>query len=513
MPTTMRMPPLLGLEGNDAYSVCILTNPGAEKLKLRLQINEDPKDFQRVAAISVGVFWRADFKVTIPLEDKGQTLSYSILQADNTPLPYNWTSSGAPSETVTFEKFEFYVPGSKEEPRIAFVSCNGFSEAKLARDTPDPYAMWAQLMKEHGQQPYSLLLFGGDQLYCDSIFEEKTKIPELHEWIHGDVKRMKATPLAPDGDISKRIHHYYLELYVERWQRHKDQALALATIPSVMMWDDHDIFDGYGSHPTEIQNCEVVKTLYDAARAAFELFQHRAADPKTLIVKTKKGPLSRAFAFRGFYLVTLDNRTERTHNQIMSEAHWQAFKQCLTKVPKKSTLLVVVPIPPIYLTFRATERLLRFAPGRQELEDDLADHWSAPAHQGERSRLLKNLEQVYDRGRQIMILSGDVHVGGAGVARKKDGTVFAHQIIASGIVHPPPSGLLVAGLRLISSDGHESVEDLKVEMVRPTGHGGVLIAARNFVTICRKDESKSVPFQLRATWTVEGDRRATYFAY
>ena len=34
---------------------------------------------------------------------------------------------------------------------------------------------------------------------------------------------------------------------------------ALAIIPSLMIWDDHDIFDGWGSYPTKMLNCDVMQ--------------------------------------------------------------------------------------------------------------------------------------------------------------------------------------------------------------------------------------------------------------
>ena len=40
-----------------------------------------------------------------------------------------------------------------------------------------------------------------------------------------------------------------------------------------MMWDDHDIFDGWGSYSDEEQASPVFQTIFDAARAAFIKFQ------------------------------------------------------------------------------------------------------------------------------------------------------------------------------------------------------------------------------------------------
>ena len=48
-----------------------------------------------------------------------------------------------------------------------------------------------------------------------------------------------------------------------------------------MMWDDHDVFDGWGSWPPARQNCPVFRGVAAAARDAFALFQ-LAAQPDDL---------------------------------------------------------------------------------------------------------------------------------------------------------------------------------------------------------------------------------------
>src|SRR5205085_5513214 len=86
-------------------------------------------------------------------------------------------------------KWRFYVPGDTEQPRIAYVSCNGFSSAKLARDTDDPYALWRRLAQQQRdcseipaqEKPFSLMLMGGDQVYADEIWESR-RCPELQRW-------------------------------------------------------------------------------------------------------------------------------------------------------------------------------------------------------------------------------------------------------------------------------------------------------------------------------------------
>jgi hypothetical protein len=50
----------------------------------------------------------------------------------------------------------------------------------------------------------------------------------------------------------------------------------------LMMWDDHDIFDGWGSYPEEQQNSPVYRDIWEQAREHFRLFQLQAADDRGL---------------------------------------------------------------------------------------------------------------------------------------------------------------------------------------------------------------------------------------
>jgi len=61
---------------------------------------------------------------------------------------------------------------------------------------------------------------------------------------------------------------HYLEIYGQPQISH-----ILARVPSLMMWDDHDIFDGWGSHKKWFHDSMVAKGMFACAREAFCLMQ------------------------------------------------------------------------------------------------------------------------------------------------------------------------------------------------------------------------------------------------
>lgn len=126
------------------------------------------------------------------------------------------------------------------------------------------------------------------------------------------------------------------------------------------------------------------------------------------------------------------------------------------------------------------------------MEADVLDHWSASDHQGERMKLIRNLvDYAGKHGCRTIILSGDVHVGALGVVKDTREDLEIHQIISSGIVHPPPSEIEWLGLRALTSDDKERIGDghITTEMICPFG-SDKYIRARNYAVLKEGNDHK-----------------------
>jgi len=90
------------------------------------------------------------------------------------------------------------------------------------------------MMSKHAVAPYHVMLGGGDQLYCDGLLNE----PEMMEWLNlgstGERERAECTPR-----WTVAIEKYYFNRYCD-WFSSGTYSQALAMIPSVNMWDDHE---------------------------------------------------------------------------------------------------------------------------------------------------------------------------------------------------------------------------------------------------------------------------------
>jgi hypothetical protein len=489
----MLLGPLLGYEQNEIYTVCFLSDQEVASPKLMIAGQDIP--FMQIATTPSGIYWRAES--TVSATDKGKTCEYQI--QNNASLLQDSFGRNA---------WSFYIPGTGEQPKIAYATCNGFSSAKLARDTANPYALWQSMNTEHRQKPYSLLLMGGDQIYADGLWESSLA-PTINQWSHWPREKQQKYPAGPK--VQKELDKYYEQAYIKGWGVDSDMALILASIPSVMMWDDHDIFDGWGSYANiadgGLQDSPIYQEIFKYAKKYFELFQVRSLNNHTLFANSG---VTYAFGlqFRGYFILGLDNRTERTQTQLMGEGQWAAVKDWLSHCPQAvENLLVMAGLPLVYRDFAEVDSLLQATPWQEEIEDDAHDHWSVKAHQGERMRLIQILLAfTKERKCKTVILSGDVHVGSVGIIKDGVNDLQITQIIASAIVHPAPTYFEWIGVAAATSDAkqHLGNGDITAEIIQPFG-SDQYIRMRNFASL-----EKGTDGNIWVNWICEGKLNPHY---
>jgi hypothetical protein len=373
---------------------------------------------------------------------------------------------------------------------------------------------------EHAEAPFSLLLLGGDQVYADSIWTQLTALKQWNELGRAEKVKRKASKA-----LKAQIDRFFSELYVDRWNV-APVASMLASIPSLMMWDDHDIFDGWGSYPADLQNCDTYQAIFAAAKKHFALLQVRGLENRTLLASEPRSHFSAALKFRGYTILALDNRAERTLNQVMSKTQWRDITDYLDQQCQSGDLLLLSAVPVVYRDFSFTERMVDATPWEEELTDDLKDHWRAKEHQGERLKLIMRLlanAKVRSANSQgsarTVILSGDVHIGCLGVVRDTAGLISTglqstgqhptsiHQVVSSAIVHPAPTYLEWLGILALTNDDTEYLDEthtIRAEMLKPHG-AAKYIRARNFVTLLAGTDHK-----LWVNWICEGKDKPAF---
>lgn len=396
--------------------------------------------------------------------------------------------------------FSVALPKAGFAPRIAYTSCNGFSSLKAMKGVKDNNALWRRMTEKHALSPYHLLIMGGDQVYADSMWET---LPTMKAWSELSFSEANAAPFS--ASMRDELEDFYFGLYTSRWAQ-TEVAKALATIPTIMMWDDHDIIDGWGSYLAERQGCHVFKGMWPLARQAFSVFQqHNERNAPPSGISPHHG-FTMGHVVGSVAILALDMRSERTTDLVLSPDHWNSVYQWLTALPQVDHLIVMSSIPVVYPGFDTIERILGWLPGQQELEDDLRDHWNSRPHKGERLRLIHRLLEL-SKAKQIRptIISGDVHVGALGlIESQRDGNAAVNQLISSGIVHPGPPAVMLFALTHLFDSEDEIDRGIMARMIEFPGTKEKFIGRRNYLSL--EPDDQEVGARYWANWEVEDER-------
>jgi hypothetical protein len=235
-------------------------------------------------------------------------------------------------------------PGSMTNIQFCAISCNS-----LQRD-----GLWHQFAEFVKDSPPGFLLMMGDQVYAD---EDDPNIFENHFESPSPVRRKALA------------EHYRLN-----WSREPVRRV-LASVPTYMMWDDHDIRDGWGSmaqdsptlaarFPRGRKIFEKFNSYFEDCRDVYWHFQgcHNPLPPDTVNVSLPNyfaGPplhgsreaMPYAFRCGRTVLLVLDSRGKRDifrdELPVLGSTQWQFIDAVLDQLASDVEALVVVTPTPI----------------------------------------------------------------------------------------------------------------------------------------------------------------------
>ena len=485
--------PVLGFRGVSAVgwkiSVLTVTDGAAPKVTVDRPANIVATPPRSIGKSGANTAWRSD--VTIPQKATVETrVSYRV---------------------GTNEAYSFVVPAVNMTPRTAYGSCNGFSDPKAMKSVNENNYLWDVLFKKHRNRPYHLMMLGGDQIYADTLW---TMVPAVGAWAELPFKDGNKAPFTPA--MKAALDQFYFDLYCSRWSQ-PEPAQVLASVPSVMMWDDHDIIDGWGSYKPERQASPVFQGLFEIARKHFITFQLHGssedkADPAFITPHTG---LSYGHSFGKLAILAVDMRSERSQNQVLSRESWDLVLEWVDKQTGLEHLYVMSSIPVVHPTFTLLESLLGVVPGNQGIEDDLKDHWSSRSHLAERLRFVHRLLKfAADKGTRVTILSGDVHIAALGIIESKragaiiNNSQVINQLTSSGIVHPAPPALVTFALDRLFDNTEELDRGITATMEKFPGTQKRFLGGRNWLSL--EPDAPDGLGRIWANWFAEGSREEPY---
>ncbi|WP_432836098.1 alkaline phosphatase D family protein [Dactylosporangium sp. CA-092794] len=361
--------------------------------------------------------------------------------------------------------------------RLVFGSCRKASPLSLTRYPPDALDAYAgrlidSIRSDAPTQWPDLLVLLGDQVYADETPQK------IQHWLHGRRRHRPAD--APATQVVD--FHEYTKLYLDSWTDPEIRWL-LSTVPSVMIFDDHEIIDDWNTSQRwrdRMAGLSWWGRRIQAGLASYWVYQHMGnlspgalaecpvyaavtSTPDATAVLDEFG--ARADRDRASYrwsyalnidrtrLVVLDNRAarqlEQGHRAMLPDSEWNWFTGQLPgdydHLLIGSSLPWLLP-PAIHHLEAATERLAESPRGwvgafgeklRQAVD---LEHWAAFGRSFDAlSALIAQLGTGASAPATISVLSGDVHHSYAARAFLGTEVVSAvHQLTCSPVHNDMP---------------------------------------------------------------------------
>ncbi|MDB6180300.1 alkaline phosphatase D family protein [Paracoccus fistulariae] len=443
-------------------------------------------------------------------DDDGMRLAVMIVQSQDLPAPAQISTASAqvfPAciQTVSglnFWRYDFVlaveeggyrlgddwhavVTDLSGDLRLGFVSCNGEENGDLDRESDERNVMWSRLARDHAEAPFALLLQGGDQVYADEATKDH---PLSEDW-------PEHAPDDPDPGALADLRRHLQDRFAERYMRVLSASACagiFATVPTLCIWDDHDICDGWGSLPRELTESQVGQAVFSVARQMYLLFQHGGteADIPDLFWDPTGQNLGWQYQLPGLTIFAPDLRSERGRNNVMGPAGWKAVEALQ---PKDGHTIMVSSVPLLGPRLSLLESVMMAIPRMQHYEDDLRDQWQSHAHRAEWRRMLTEVLRLRDSG-PVTVVSGEIHL--ATRAEMAPSDLLVNQLVASGISHRAPPRAYARALGLFAGLGEAPLPGHPIRIKPLPGQKHRYIAERNFLTLQRRSGRWSAQWSL-----------------
>lgn len=281
-------------------------------------------------------FWR--FNIEVELRELQQRIAYRINRGP---------------------AMAFWVPARGQTMNMMFYTCNGFSVSVNPNELSGPDPMWRDVLNSHQTRPFHAMIGGGDQIYNDYVAYDS---PLFDEWLQINTAEKKLNA-AFTSEMQAELEFFYLERYCS-WFSQGLFGLATSQIPMVNMYDDHDVFDGYGSYSHPDMSSPVFSGLGRVAFKYYMLFQHQSlvteteASEPSWILGEQPGPYIQEVSHSLYMsmggkvaLLAVDGRTERTEETVLDEKTWEKITSRMYAEIRRGQvehLLVLLGVPIAY---------------------------------------------------------------------------------------------------------------------------------------------------------------------
>jgi phosphodiesterase/alkaline phosphatase D-like protein len=441
------------------------------------------------------------------------------LKADTRYFYKLWTneerSDSLPLEGLEARELQFWTLSEDPDEQIDFVVMSCHNPTVARADGYGGFGVWADLPQIIARESNSKVRFAllvGDQVYGDD-WQDRLLAEETEE-----------------GRL-----RLYLEAYRQFWgDIHYRRVMC--RLPAVMIWDDHDITDGWGSRTDGFVGATSEfkpewRRLFDAAFKSFSIMQ-ASRNPAPLADDPTEG-LDFCFRVGQWGFVFLDLRTNRNLRlkRLHTDAQFKRVRDWISDNKREMhSLFVVSPVvfshgspviedlalswwPKIMKLVDVSGRLIPGGKGMQtrfnkslgDISDDIKDSWACAENADQADRLLDflfSLQNDPEHQVGVVILSGDVHTSGYANIYSSDqehaGRSSMPHITSSSVAYTPFNWLLEALYRNASKTVALGVRGAYSSQI--SHH----FSSRSVAVLSLRPARKEGDYQLKTKFYLEG---------
>ena len=360
--------------------------------------------------------------------------------AHQTPLNTN----GLVEDDLYFQTLP--IDGCDDHLDFLLMSCH--DPEALNKDGANGFAVWARMpdiMQQNKNVRFTIL--AGDQIYADEVEAQVLGEPDL-----------------------RKRQELYLGVYKKFWDNIHYRKV-LCSLPGYLMWDDHDITDGWGSREDSFQKNAPKEfkdewhRLFQTAQSVFKQMQ-ASRNPDRLSEVNQSFDFCFKVGRVGFAVPDLRSNRNVRLPRIMLQAQLEAIRKWVNDNEKDLDVLFFVSsvvfshdaprvtgfllnIWFLVLSFvgwvKKTRLLIKFRRGFDrnvgDLRDDINDSWGARKNAEEADRVLDFLFELQNpqdpkKAINVVILSGDVHTPGYSTIYSADSNHQAKAVIPHVVASP-----------------------------------------------------------------------------
>jgi len=362
------------------------------------------------------------------------------------------------------------MPTTQASMSFGFYSCHmPYKKTIFGNTNLVNIEMWdyfTEVLERHQNDDLRFVIGGGDQIYTDGV-------DSLNIWAFlNKVMRKEGGELLP---TKEDMLSWYRDIYRGYWG-FPTLKKVFSSYPTYMIWDDHEIADGWGSHKLKkgksdeldeiVSNWKdknlsrdevltLLDTMFKAGEQVYNEYQH-AHNPET----SSKNRYDYHYQVDKSAFYVLDGRgsrnINRASNRILGKSQFKRFKSWLEELDPEETpyVFIVSAVPIVHLISVLANADDNVLADLANLQDDLRDGWEHSLHDKERRALLRALFDAADRGLKISVLSGDVHTSAVFKLKDDDTESVIYQLTSSAITYNKPRVLSWLLGRSVADEGH-----------------------------------------------------------